>query len=197
MNSAELMTAAQFAAQKFDLPEGGRWHELHLGRPELMTAPDDLHGVVVLNLSRAIAKWLQGHSGARAYAVHELGLQIQRNPDTVIVPAMSIFSGGIPFGQSDLVVATEVPRLVVDIASANDRRRDMRMRTTGCLHAGVETIWIPDSFKKEIQVIHRGAHTLALGKWQTLEGGTVLPGFSIAVEAVFAQPDWWMASSRN
>jgi Uma2 family endonuclease len=52
-------------------------------------------------------------------------------------------------------------------------------------------VWIPDPFKKEVQVIRRSAHTLALGKWQTLNGDPVLPGFQIEVEKVFAQPKWW------
>ena len=49
-------------------------------------------------------------------------------------------------------------------------------------------IWIPDPYKKEIQVISKKAHTLALGDWQTLEGSTTLPRFRIKVADVFAQP---------
>ena len=116
---------------------------------------------------------------------------MRSQPDTVYVPAISVFREGSPFSQFDLAVATEVPKLVIDIASSNDRRRDMRLRTTAYLKHGVDAIWIPDPFKKEIQVIRRSTHTLALGKWQMLEGGLLLPGFRIEVERVFAQPDWW------
>ena len=67
----------------------------------------------------------------------------------------------------------------------------MRLRTTAYLKHGVASIWIPDPFKMEIQVIRQSAHTLALGKRQILEGGSLLPGFRIEVEKVFAEPDWW------
>jgi Uma2 family endonuclease len=109
----------------------------------------------------------------------------------VYAPAISVFLGGRPFSQADLVVATEVPALVVDIASTNDRRSDMRRRTTSLLQMGVETVWVPDPFKKEIQVISRGQHTLALGAWQKLTGIGRLQGLEFSVADSFAQPKWW------
>jgi len=190
--SGAPITAAEFAVTRQDLPEAGRWHELHDGMPVLLSAPDDVHGTIVLNLSKALALWFQTQPvTTRGYACPGIGMHVKANPDTVYVPALSIFQGGIPFSQFDADLATEVPRVVIDVASSNDRRADMRLRTTAYLKHGIEMIWIPDPFKKEVQVIRRNAHTLALGKWQTLDGSTVLPGFRIDVEQVFAQPKWW------
>ncbi len=192
MSSFPILTASEFAARKLDLPDSGRWHELHDGLPVILSAPDDAHGNIVLNLSRALAEWFQTQPVAsRGYASHDMGIHVKSQPDTVYIPAVSIFQGGKPFSQFDQVIATEVPRLVVDIASSNDRRTDMRLRTTAYLKHGVEAILIPDPFKKEVQVIRKSAHTLALGVWQFLEGDTLLPGFRIAVEKIFAQPKWW------
>jgi len=192
MSDIRSITAADFATGKHELPEAGRWSELHDGQPVLLSAPDDLHGTIVLNLSRALAQWFQTQPiASRGYACPAVGIHVRSQPDTVYVPALSVFREGTPFSQFDLAVATEVPKLVIDIASSNDRRRDMRLRSTAYLKQGVDSIWIPDPFKKEIQVIRRSSHTLALGKWQVLEGGLLLPGFRIEVEKVFAQPDWW------
>ena len=47
-----LMTVKEFVETRHELPDGGRWHELHSGRPQLLDAPDDEHGTVVLNLSK-------------------------------------------------------------------------------------------------------------------------------------------------
>jgi Uma2 family endonuclease len=192
MSAQNILTASEFAARKLELPEAGRWHELHDGQTVLLSAPDDAHGTVLLNLSKALAHWFRTQpSASRGYACHQMGVQVQSHPDTVYVPAVSIFQGGQAFSQFDQIIATEVPRIVIDIASSNDRRRDMRLRTTAYMKLGVQVIWIPDPFKKEIQVIQRGAHTLALGGWQYLEGGDYLPGFRVGVESVFAQPKWW------
>jgi Uma2 family endonuclease len=192
MTSPSPLTAAEFSQGRHNLPEGGRWHELHDGMPVLLSAPDDVHGTIVLNLSKALAQWLHTQpTASRGYACPEIGIHVKSNPDTVYVPALSMFQGGVPFSQFDVPIATEIPRLIIDVASSNDRRSEMRLRTTAYLKHGAEMIWIPDPFKKEVQVIRRSAHTLALGKWQALEGSTILPGFRIEVEQVFAQPKWW------
>jgi Uma2 family endonuclease len=188
----ELITAEQFAAGKLELPEGGRWHELHEGRTVLMQPPDDAHGNAVLNLSKALANWFAEQSDAEiGYACHEIGLHVERNPDSVFCPAVSYFTGGSQFAEADNVVAASTPSLVVDIASANDRRRDMRRRTLAYVNSGVQVIWVPDPQKKEVQIIARGRHTLALGEHQTIISQEVLPGFELAVRDVFRQPSWW------
>ncbi len=187
-----LLTAEEFAHTKHELPEGGRWHELHEGRPVVMDPPDDNHGNAVLNLSRALAVWLAGQQQRKVgYACHEIGLHVNQEPCTVLCPSICYFDSGDQFGETDNAIAATVPKLVIDIASANDRRQDMRRRTLAYLKLGVKTIWVPDTEKREIQVISNGNDTLALADWQALEGGQELPSFSIKVKDVFAQPDWW------
>lgn len=196
MPDRQPMSAAEFVERRGELPEGGRWHELHAGHPVLLDAPDDSHGTIVLNLSRELARWLPTQGPAYAgYACHDVGLLVHRNPDTIYVPALSFFDVGPRFSQTDQIVASQVPRLVVDIASSNDRRREMRLRTQAYLELGVDLIWVPDPFKKEVQVLRRGLPMLALGTWQQLEGGVLLPGFQIEVKQVFAQPAWWTSSA--
>jgi Uma2 family endonuclease len=185
------MTAKEFAERKHELPEGGRWHELHEGLPILMESPDDSHGNAVLNLSRALAEWFAGAKKKVGYACHEIGLHVSREPCTVHCPAISYFDTGEQFGETDKEIASLVPKLVIDIASSNDRRREMRRRSLAYAKLGVATIWIPDTTKQEVQVISKGAHTLALAAWQSLDGQDTLQGFSITVKDVFAQPKWW------
>lgn len=187
-----LMTADEFTETKHTMPEGGRWHELHSGRPVLLESPNDEHGTVVLNLSRALAKWFSQQTAEfTGYAAHDVGLLVETCPDTVLSPPISYFDEGDRFGQSDLVIASLVPRLVVDIASSNDRRRLMRERALMFLKHSVECVWIPDPFKREVQVLQRGTHTLALGERHSLSGGRLLPGFELSISALFAQPSWW------
>lgn len=192
MLNPSTLSAKDFAELKYTLPEAGRWHELHEGQTVSLSAPDEAHGTIVYNLSRALADWFKSQpQQSRGYACHDLGLHVHSGPDTVYVPAISIFREGRPFGQFDNVIATEVPGIVVDVASSSDRRRDMRLRTSAYMQHGVQCVWIPDPYKKEIQVIRSGCHTMALGKWQTLEVGELLPGFAMSVQSVFAEPEWW------
>jgi Uma2 family endonuclease len=194
----QTMTAAEFAAIRPELPEAGRWHELHAGAPVLLEAPDDAHGTTVLNISRALGRWFQSHRGQfMGYACHGPGLVVASDPDTVYVPSMLFFDERPLFGQTDLTIATLIPRLVVDVASSNDRRKEMRNRTLGYINLGVETVWIPDPFKNEVQVIRRNAPTQALGIRQTLSDVDLLPEFQLAIADVFAQPEWWTGKKTS
>ena len=191
-------TAEQFAESKWDLPDGGRWYELHDGIPTIMEPPDDNHGNAVLNLSRAIAEWIQsGDEQQIGYVCPEIGLKVSFDPDSVYCPAISFFDSGSQFEEFDNPIASRTPRLVVDVASANDRRADMGLRTQAYLNLGVDIIWVPDPYKKEVQVITEGRHTVSLGAWQNLEGAKALPGFEIKVEDMFAQPSWWTGPKRS
>jgi Uma2 family endonuclease len=193
----QKITAEEFTAMRPDLPEGGRWHELHAGVPVLLQAPDDAHGTTVLNLSRALGIWFQQHLGQFvSYACHGPGLLVERDPDTVYVPSLLLFDEGPLFGQVDLQLATLVPSLVIEVASSNDRRRTMRERTLSYMHHGVQMIWVADPFKNEVQVIRRNFPTLALGARQSLDGGNVLPDFEMSIADVFAQPDWWTGKGK-
>lgn len=192
------MTAEEFAANKHELPDGGRWHELHEGQPVIMQAPDDQHGNTVLNLSRAIAEWLQQKADQKTgYACHEIGLKVGADPDTVYVPAISFFTTGRQFEESDSIIARQIPKLVIEVVSANDRRTDIRLRTLAYASLGVESIWVADPVKREVQVIRKGGHTLALADWQNLQGDTALPGFQIEVGNIFLQPRWWTHPKRT
>lgn len=186
------MTAGEFAARKYELPEAGRWHELHEGQAICMEPPDDGHGNAVLNLSRALALWFQSRADQEVgYACHEIGLAVEKDPDTVYCPAISYFVTGKQFEESEKCVADQVPQLVIDIASANDRRREMRRRTISYISIGVHMVWVADPMKREVQVIAPGTHTLALAGQQDLEGHHVLPGFQMKIAEVFRQPEWW------
>lgn len=198
MISDSRMTAEQFADSKWDLPDGGRWHELHDGVPKCMDPPDDHHGNAVLNLSKALAAWFEARDEQNVgYVCAEIGLKVAADPDSVYCPAISFFDSGSQFAEFDNAIASIAPRLVVDLASANDRRSDMGLRTQAYLSLGIDVVWVPDPYKNEVQIVTGGRHTVSLGPRQTLEGGDALPGFEMTVEEIFAQPEWWTRPKRN
>ena len=52
----QSLTAELFAAQRFDLPDDGRWTELVAGRVVALGPPEPIHGTVVLNLTKALGQ---------------------------------------------------------------------------------------------------------------------------------------------
>ena len=198
MINSQQMTAEEFAASRHELPDGGRWHELHDGRPVVMQAPDDNHGNTVLNLSRAMSAWFQQQAADTvSYACHQIGLKVGSDPDTVYFPALSVFGSGRQFEETDNVIAQQVPKLVVEVVTANDRRSDIRFRTLAYASLGVHSIWVTDPVKREVQVIRKGGHTLSMADYQFLEGGDVLPNFQVKISDIFLQPRWWTHPKRT
>lgn len=196
---ARSMTAEQFAEEKFDLADGGRWAELIAGEPVILEPPTTEHGTAVMNLSRALAAHIdQTRVG---YACFELGLIVQRNPDTVLSPAISYFLTGDRWAEMDKVVTESCPSLVIEVASTPDRRRSIQDRVSAYRSHGASLIWVVDTQQRQIS-IHSGDDRVdVLGTddslvprdaWVTSDGTSVLAGFRLSLAEVFAEPDWWV-----
>lgn len=209
---AQLLTAEDFAATRFDLPEGGRWSELIAGEVVRREPPDDTHGTVVLNLSKAVADCLHAaastsgsHRDATseltavtesmqpAYACFDHPLVVRRQPDTVLSPPMCLL-GGAWFQELDEVVTTTVPQLVAEIASTNDRRREMGQRVKLYRDLGVSAVWVIDPQESTVHIYPADEPSYELVAEETLDGGNLLPGFLYPVADLFREPQWWRPS---
>lgn len=186
-----LVTAERFAEIKYDLPENGRWTELIAGRIVTLQPPDDKHGNVVLNLSKAIAATYQSGSTPTGMACFDVGVLVERDPDTIFSPAMSYFSLEFGFAPVDEVYTDRVPMLVCEVASSNDRRRNMADRVLTYLERGVELVWVVDPIEKRCHVHGKRQAPKTLDNWQTLDGGEIVSDFRITVGKLFEDPTWW------
>ena len=199
-----MITAEEFADGKFDLPEGGRWHELLAGEIHQLDPPDTSHGTVVLNLAKALAEYLDTGNPAgsasltpqRAYACYELGLVVRRDPDTVLCPAVSIFVDGDAFAEMDKEVTASQPGMVIEVASSNLRRTAMADRLIEWHAWGVETVWVVSPEDRSVHVADRGSRVRVATSTDTLTADPVLPGLSIPVGDLFVEPDWWTSPAR-
>ena len=181
------MTVEQFLDQRGEMPEGGQWAELHAGVPVFLEPPDVDHGTVVLNLSKALATYF--HQVESGYACFDLGLHVDRQPDTVYFPAVSLFLSGPRFAEADNAVTSTIPALVIEILSTPDRQQGLEMRLALFLHWGVPTIWTIDQKAKTIQFWDRQGQRLLLAD-EIIEHIAALPGFRMPVMDLFEVPDW-------
>lgn len=199
------MTAEEFAEQKYDLPDGGRWSELIAGEPVSLEQPSDAHGNVIRNLSRFLAQWIEDKQVG--YACFELGIIVQRAPDTVICPAVSYFVSGNRWDETDKVITETIPALVIDVPSTVDRRRNMPDRISHYRNVGIPVSIVIDPMEQKVAV-HTGSDEVdVLGLDETLTAkndwidnpldGPLLAGLSIPVSDIFEQPDWWQWKSRS
>lgn len=186
-----LVTAEEFARVKYDLPEGGRWTELVAGRIISLNPPDEVHGNVVLNLSKAMANAYEKNPDPGGVACFDVSILVRRDPDSLLSPAMSFFSLERGFAPVDEIYSERVPRLVCEIASTNDRRKNMADRVLSYLDRGVELVWIIDPLDSCCHVYPENAPPQQLNEDQTLKGDPVIEDFRVPVGKLFDDPQWW------
>ncbi len=76
------------------------------------------------------------------------------------------------------------PDLAVEVMSPTDDERSLRIKLTNYLAAGT-IVWVVLPDAKEIEIHAPGQSAQILSATDTLSGGDLLPGFSLAVEDVF------------
>ncbi len=76
------------------------------------------------------------------------------------------------------------PDLAVEVLSPTDDPASVRIKIVNYLRAGT-IVWVVDAIKKQIEVYVPDHAPVTLTVEDTLEGGSVLPGFSLAVKDIF------------
>jgi Uma2 family endonuclease len=187
-----MLTAEEFAECRHDLPDGGRWTELEQGKPFAHDPPDEAHGNAVLNLSKLLATDLHGRVAEQTgYACFELGLIVARGPDVVRFPAVSFFTEGDRFAMLDEIVTENCPKLVIEIASTNTRRREANSRVEAYHAFGIEEVWVLDSIDKTVHICRNSGETRSPSGDQQFTGKPILPELITRPDDLFAPPEWW------
>jgi hypothetical protein len=79
------------------------------------------------------------------------------------------------------------PDLAVEVLSPSNTRREMEIKLQEYANAGVKLVWYVDPERKEVDVYLKGnpKRKKTLGVDNTLDGGDVLPGFTVKVAKLF------------
>ena len=173
-----LITAEEFA----NLPDDGKRYELVRGVVREMSHPSRDHGEVASTLVLLIKGWAKQHRLGRVRV--ETGHVLTRNPDTVCGPDVS-FVRYARDGDVDGPWVRGGADLAVEIRSPGDRRGEIEQRVDDFLQAGTLLVWIVDPRTRTIEVRTRGGEDRRLTEADELEGGSVLPGFRVALRDVF------------
>lgn len=172
------------------LEEGDRWIEVQRGQLVRLEPPTELHGNVVRNVARLLARHIQ-QKKLPAYAVFELGLVVDRSPLTISCPAISCYVGDGSFRESERLVSDVCPTLVVEVASTNERREAAAERVQQYFNWGARSVWLFDTLTRHAHVFRESRFQgRMLKEDQQLEDERVFPELRFAVAEVFADPAW-------
>jgi Uma2 family endonuclease len=84
-------------------------------------------------------------------------------------------------------ISSKVPDLAVEILSPSNTRKEMRIKLKEYFFGGVKLVWIIDPEKRTAEVYTAPDAATAIPPDGVLDGGTVLPGFSVPLAALFAR----------
>jgi Uma2 family endonuclease len=159
-------------------------YELLKGVLFRMPPPKPYHGAVCMRVARRLIPYCEAQ-GWLDRLTDNAGFDFTSSgPDeTVLAPDLAVAAD--PPGGPDAAYSTAPPILAVEVASPSESRQYLTDKAAFYLAAGVQLVWIlwPDTHTVEAW---SGANQVrALSVQETLDGGTVLPGFSCPVADLF------------
>lgn len=82
-----------------------------------------------------------------------------------------------------------VPDLAVEVLSPSNTRGEMQRKRLEYFSAGTQIVWIVDPDERTVAVYSSPEQFFVLHETETLDGGDLLPGFSLSLSALFAELD--------
>ncbi len=147
--------------------------------------------ILAFNLALALARFLDVHDLGKAVgdnALMRLFPGLVRIPDAAFIsweryPKKKRRRGEIP---------SVVPDLVIEVLSkSNTRSKEMARKLQEYFRAGVRLVWYVDPSKRTVTVYTAVDRSTVLREDQRLDGGDVLPGFSLSIR------DWFVEAART
>jgi len=161
--------------------------ELVRGEIRLMTPASGAHGVIAGTIFAAINAFVESGQlgqcfpGNTGFLLPGLGDTV-RSPDTAFVRREQLPDGGIGSGWVSVA-----PDLVVEILSPSETASELEEKVRDYRAAGTRLIWVIDPATRIVSVRRTGGTDMRLTEIDVLDGGDVLPGFTIPVTRLFAR----------
>jgi Uma2 family endonuclease len=174
---ARVTTAEELIA----LASGEARYELVDGELITRSLSGAEHGDVAAEISARLGGYVREHRLGKTYAA-ETGFLISRDPDTVRAPDAS-------FVKADRVVHVRTyfpgaPDLAVEVLSPNDRASEVEAKVSQWLRSGTQMVMVVDP-ETRTATVHTPTATSRLSIGDTLDGGDVVPGWTLPLADVF------------
>jgi len=108
-----------------------------------------------------------------------------RAPDASYVAYASLPDGKLPTKP----VPALAPDICIEVLSPGNTIAEMKRKRAEYFASGVKLVWIVNPIKRTVNVYERDDQGTVLQATDNLDGGTVVPGFSLALSLVFGKLD--------
>ena len=177
----KLMTAEEL----FAMPDDGYRYELVRGELRKMVPPGAYHGKSATRVGRSLADHVDENDLGEVY-IAEVGFLIGSNPDHVRAPDVAF----VRQEREDEVGEIHgyfpgAPDLVIEVISPNDRYTEVDEKVHDWLGAGARMVIVINPRRREVRLHTLLADAMVLVPGDTLDGGDVIPGWTIPISAIF------------
>jgi Uma2 family endonuclease len=179
MVATQRFSIEQFATTSRD----GLW-ELIDGEPVEVTPSSDRSGWIAGEVFGRVRDHVRSHNLGWAFPP-ETGFVLFDDRATVRSPNAAFVRRDRLAELTDQFVSL-APDLAVEVLSPSDRMADALSKVAMYLQAGVRLVWLVDPSEWTVTVFRPDAALTRLEAADTLDGGDVLPGFSLPVAEIFA-----------
>lgn len=106
---------------------------------------------------------------------------VVRMPDVAFVPYENIPEGADPA----IPMPDWIPALAVEVISRGNTNREMERKLRDYFTAGVKLVWFVDPHSRTVRVYTAIDQSREFGAGETLDGGDILPGFTLPIGPLF------------
>ena len=167
------------------MPEDGNRYELIGGELMMMSPAGGQHGILAARILRKLGNFVED-AGLGAVFAAETGFLLTSNPDTVRAPDVAFVCRQ---RLDDVGPVTGywpgAPDLAVEVLSPSDSYSQVEEKALCWLDSGCRMVLVVDPQQEHITVYESRDRIRVLDIDATLDGGTVVPGWSVPVAEVF------------
>ena len=179
-----LITAAEFL--EMEPPPGKRYELIRGFLKEKEVTAGHPHGDTVSHCHGILYYHIVIVAGYGSLSTGEPGYRLERDPDTVRAPDIAwIAPGRIPPGTTGYPELT--PDLCIEVASPSNARADRLLsdKAQMWVDSGAREVWVLNPEDTTLTRYRPGRPPVTLDADDILDGGDLLPGFSIAIWRLF------------
>lgn len=178
----KLMTAEDLLR----LPDAGdgMMHELIRGEVVTVPRPGFRHGRRQYAIARILDDF--GKEKSHGRAATDVGILIERDPDTVRGPDVAYWSAErMPLDQEPEGFAVIAPDVCVEILSPTNRRAELHEKIVEYFRFGVQMVWVVDPEDRTLTVYRSADEARLFHESAKFSDNDVLSGFECLVGELF------------
>jgi Uma2 family endonuclease len=148
-----------------------------------MSPTGDVHGILALWIGHLIVGFVVARDLGYVTAA-ETGFVLSTDPYIVRAPDVAFISRARQMPLTGKYY-TSAPDFVVEVVSPGDAASQIRRKVNQFLQAGTRLIWVVYPDERFIDVYRPGSDIRTVNLDDTIDGGDVLPGFTVSMREIF------------